>query len=53
MEAMEFKPVPCLNINLRPGSKLNITGPVMVRNGRLMLEPVNVKVFKLYLDYMF
>ncbi|XP_076260178.1 uncharacterized protein LOC143196400 isoform X2 [Rhynchophorus ferrugineus] len=44
IEAMEFKPIQCLNINLPPGIKIKIRGPVMVRNGRLMLEDTNVKI---------
>ncbi|KAH1013065.1 uncharacterized protein LOC125505224 [Dendroctonus ponderosae] len=43
VEAMEFKAVACLNINSPPGTKLKIIGPVMVRNGRIMLEPAHVK----------
>ncbi|XP_030763268.1 recQ-mediated genome instability protein 1-like isoform X2 [Sitophilus oryzae] len=44
VEAMEFKPIPCLNLNLPPGVKIQIVGPLMVRNGRLMLETQHVKV---------
>ncbi|XP_066137412.1 recQ-mediated genome instability protein 1-like [Euwallacea fornicatus] len=43
VEAMEFKPIECLSINLLPGTKFKITGPVVIRNGRLMLEPNNIK----------
>ncbi|CAG9766787.1 unnamed protein product [Ceutorhynchus assimilis] len=43
VEAMEFKPCPCLSINNQPGSKLKIIGPLKVRRGRLMLEQQNVK----------
>lgn len=43
IEAMEFQPIPSFNINLLPGTKIRVTGPVMVRNGRLMLKHENVK----------
>ncbi|XP_066256451.1 recQ-mediated genome instability protein 1-like [Euwallacea similis] len=43
VEAMEFKPIECLSINLSPGAKFKIIGPVVIRNGRLMLEPNNIK----------
>ncbi|KAL1490908.1 hypothetical protein ABEB36_011583 [Hypothenemus hampei] len=41
--AMEFRPISCLNINLPPGTKIKIIGPLMIRNGRLMLEPRNIR----------
>ncbi|RZC34245.1 recQ-mediated genome instability protein 1-like, partial [Asbolus verrucosus] len=44
VEAMEYRPVPSLNLNLSPGIKVRIMGPVIVRRGRLMLEQQNVKV---------
>ncbi|XP_060525932.1 recQ-mediated genome instability protein 1-like isoform X2 [Cylas formicarius] len=44
IEAMEFKPISCLNINLTPGIKVLLMGPIMVRQGRLMLESSHIKV---------
>lgn len=44
VEAMEYTPVSALNINLSPGIKIRLTGPVTARRGRIMLEPHNVKV---------
>ncbi|XP_050303445.1 recQ-mediated genome instability protein 1-like isoform X2 [Anthonomus grandis grandis] len=43
VEAMEFKPIPCISINLTPGTKLKLMGPIMVRKGRIMLEERNIK----------
>ncbi|XP_018566661.1 recQ-mediated genome instability protein 1 [Anoplophora glabripennis] len=44
VEAMEYMPVPCLNLKLSPGIKIRLLGPITVRRGRLMLENKNVKV---------
>ena len=44
IEAMEYRPVPTLRLNLAPGTKMRVMGPVVVRRGRLMLEQQNVKV---------
>lgn len=44
VEAMEYKPVSCLNLNLSPGIKIRLMGPITVRRGRLMLENKNVKI---------
>lgn len=44
IEAMEYKPISCLSLNLPPGTKIRIMGPVTIRRSRLMLEPHNVKV---------
>lgn len=44
VEAMEYRPIKCLNLNLSPGIKIRIIGPVTVRRGRIMLEEKNVKV---------
>ncbi|EEZ97797.2 hypothetical protein TcasGA2_TC000159 [Tribolium castaneum] len=44
IEAMEYKPINCLSLNLAPGTKVRIVGPVMIRSGYLMLETKNVKI---------
>lgn len=44
VKATEYKPIPSLNLNLCPGSKLKLMGPIMVRCGRLLLEDQNVKI---------
>lgn len=44
IDAIEYKPVPELNINITPGTKIRIVGPVTVRRGKLMLENKNVKI---------
>ncbi|XP_023022121.2 uncharacterized protein [Leptinotarsa decemlineata] len=45
VEAMELTPIQCLNLNLPPGIKIKLMGPIDVRRGRLILEEKNVKVF--------
>ncbi|CAG9836954.1 unnamed protein product [Diabrotica balteata] len=42
--AVEYKPVECLNLNLSPGIKIRLIGPIQVRRGRLMLEDKHVKI---------
>ncbi|XP_028146323.1 recQ-mediated genome instability protein 1 [Diabrotica virgifera virgifera] len=42
--AVEYKPVECLNLNLSPGIKIRLMGPIEVRRGRLMLEDRHVKI---------
>ncbi|KAJ8960422.1 hypothetical protein NQ318_013704 [Aromia moschata] len=44
VEAMEYKTISCLNINLSPGLKILLSGPVTIRRGRIMLQPHNIKV---------
>lgn len=44
IEAIEYKPVSPLNVNLPPGTKIRITGPVTVRRGQMMLEERHVHV---------
>lgn len=44
VEAMEYKPIPSLSLNLTPGLKLRLMGPITVRRGRLMLENNNIKI---------
>lgn len=38
VKAIEYKIIPSLNVNLTPGMKIRIIGPVTVRRGRIMLE---------------
>lgn len=45
VEAMEYTPINSLNINLTPGVKIRIVGPLTIRRGRIMLEERNFKVF--------
>lgn len=42
--AFEYETVKCLNLNLAPGIKILLTGPLMVRNGELLLKDNNVKI---------
>lgn len=44
IEAMEYKPIKGLNVNLVPGSKVKLHGPVIVRRGRIMLEEKHIEV---------
>ncbi|XP_044259869.1 recQ-mediated genome instability protein 1-like isoform X2 [Tribolium madens] len=44
VEAIEYKPINSIGLNLAPGTKIRIMGPVVLRRGRLMLEEKNVKV---------
>lgn len=44
VEAMEYKPVPQLNISLPAGTKLLLKGPITCRLGVLLLGPQNVQV---------
>lgn len=44
LEGMEYRPIPTLNANLPPGTKLQLVGPVAVRLGVLLLKAENVKV---------
>lgn len=44
VKATEFKLIPALNLNLSPGVKIKLTGPITIRRGRLMLEEHNVKI---------
>lgn len=44
VKAVELRPIQALNLNLHPGIKIKIIGPIMIRHGRLMLEQGNVKV---------
>nr|CAI5847947.1 unnamed protein product [Callosobruchus analis] len=42
--ASEYHPIPCFNINMCPGLKIKLKGPIDVRHGRLMLKAGNVKL---------
>ncbi|XP_022253020.1 recQ-mediated genome instability protein 1-like [Limulus polyphemus] len=44
IQGMEYKPITSLNVDLPPGTKLLISGPVECRLGVLLLTPGNVKV---------
>lgn len=44
VEAMEYKPIQSLNINLTPGVKIRLSGPVTIRRGRLMLQEQNIRI---------
>ncbi|KAF2905375.1 hypothetical protein ILUMI_00793 [Ignelater luminosus] len=44
IEAIEYKPISTLNVNLPPGTKIRITGPIIVRRGQMMLEERHINV---------
>lgn len=44
VDAIEYQPIPTLNLNLTPGIKMRLVGPITVRRGKIMLEAQNVKV---------
>ncbi|KAB0801392.1 hypothetical protein PPYR_05746 [Photinus pyralis] len=44
IEAIEYKPIPLLKANIKPGSKIKITGPVQVRRGQIMLESKHLQL---------
>lgn len=44
LEGMEYRPIPALNANLPPGTKLQLVGPIAVRLGVLLLKAENIKV---------
>ncbi|KAL7884230.1 hypothetical protein AOLI_G00070000 [Acnodon oligacanthus] len=44
LEGMEYQPIPALNPNLPPGTKLQVVGKVVVRLGVLLLKSENVRV---------
>ncbi|TRY99423.1 hypothetical protein DNTS_022982 [Danionella cerebrum] len=44
LEGMEYRPIPALNTNLAPGTKLLLVGPIVARLGVLLLKAENVKV---------
>uniref|UniRef100_G3MPK1 RecQ-mediated genome instability protein 1 n=1 Tax=Amblyomma maculatum TaxID=34609 RepID=G3MPK1_AMBMU len=44
MQAIEFEPVPCMSVDMRPGIKILVTGPVECRRGLMFLRADNVRV---------
>lgn len=44
MQAIEFEPVRCMSVDMRPGIKILITGPVECRRGVMFLRADNVRV---------
>ncbi|GJQ82962.1 hypothetical protein Trydic_g5961 [Trypoxylus dichotomus] len=44
IQAIEYKTVPVLNINLTPGTKIKINSPIVIRRGQILLEQHNVKL---------
>lgn len=38
VKAMEYEPIPQININLQPGVKIKLTGPITARRGQLLLK---------------
>lgn len=45
IDAIEYEYIPALNLNLPPGVKIRLTGPVTIRRGRIMLVANNIKIF--------
>ncbi|GLV43705.1 Tudor domain containing 3 [Carabus blaptoides fortunei] len=44
INGFEYQSIPVLNINLKPGIKVLLLGPVLVQNGEFILKPNNVKI---------
>lgn len=44
MQAIEFEPVRCMSVDMHPGIKVLITGPVECRRGVMFLRADNVRV---------
>ncbi|KAK9887575.1 hypothetical protein WA026_023382 [Henosepilachna vigintioctopunctata] len=44
VEAIEYKPITVLDINLTPGIKVRLSGPITIRRGRLMLQEKNIRI---------
>lgn len=44
INGFEYQPISALNINLKPGIKMLLSGPLMVQNGEFLLKPNNVKI---------
>ncbi|KAM4709935.1 recQ-mediated genome instability protein 1 isoform 1-T2 [Discoglossus pictus] len=44
IQGMEYRPLPVLNANLSPGTKILLQGTIVCRLGVLLLKPENLKV---------
>lgn len=44
INAFEYQQISCLNTNLPPGTKLLLVGPLLIRNGEILLKENNVRV---------
>ncbi|KAH9370570.1 hypothetical protein HPB48_002499 [Haemaphysalis longicornis] len=44
MEAIEFEPVHCMSVDMLPGIKILLTGPIECRRGTMFLRADNVRV---------
>lgn len=44
VHAIEYEFIPSLNLNLTPGTKIRLTGPITVRRGNIVLEAKNIKI---------
>lgn len=44
IKAVEFQPIPQLHLDLIPGTKMLIKGPVQCRRGVILLRPENVEI---------
>lgn len=44
IKSTEVKPIPSLNLNINPGVKIKLIGPIMIRRGILLLETHNIKI---------
>lgn len=44
MEAIEFEPVRCMSVDMLPGVKILLTGPIECRRGTMFLRADNVRV---------
>lgn len=42
--AMEYRPIPCLNTKLPPGTKVLLSGPIRCVNHTLLLESNNIRL---------
>lgn len=44
INGFEYQPISALNINLKPGIKMLLSGPLMIQNGEFLLKPNNVQI---------
>nr|XP_054753125.1 uncharacterized protein LOC129258912 [Lytechinus pictus] len=44
IQAMEYRPVPCLTSNINPGAKIILSGDMQCRLGVILVTPTHVKV---------